>query len=283
MAHVKGLSEPDILELSNGVWSDAFMNFIKWSQGKAPLEPALASVAKYFKAEAVCLSRIKRTNSNARIVQIVDGSSDPAKPKLNQSFAKAALGDVADHLKQGATVMMSDTRAHGFPDKNVDYWMLRRGVVDIGFICLEAENGTRDILEFHFAGNSMAVWIARSAQISTKLADVYKGRHAGLIEKHILRDKSVACGGKHGRPTIMAPNNPACLTRSEWRLCMLVACGLSREGVAKELGVTDNTIRTHLRNIYGKTGYTTFHELALKLVGPDEQRNLPDAINIDAA
>lgn len=283
MTRVKVLREPNSFEFSRGIRTDAFMSFIQWSQGQAALTPALQSINKFMGADAVCLSRQQRTKSIARVVDVIDRNCDPGRPKLRQPFAHAAFGKSTYHLRQGASVLLSDIANYRRLEESLDIWKHRRGIVDIGFICLEAGHGTRDILEFHFTRNSTAVWTAEATRTGAFLADVYKGRRSGLVEKQILQRKGPSRGSEHASPAIMAPNNPACLTRSEWRLCVLIACGLSREGIAQELGVTDNTIRTHLRNVYSKTGITTFHELALKLVGPEEQRNLPDTFSIDAA
>ena len=56
-------------------------------------------------------------------------------------------------------------------------------------------------------------------------------------------------------------NNPARLTRSEFRLCMLVQEGGLPDKVADVLQISKSTFRSHLRSIYSKTGVTGHVEL----------------------
>ncbi len=51
-----------------------------------------------------------------------------------------------------------------------------------------------------------------------------------------------------------APFDPATLTPRERRVVELLAAGLSNKEIARELSLSDNTIKTHLANVYGKLG-----------------------------
>ncbi|MGB5865475.1 MAG: helix-turn-helix transcriptional regulator [Sulfitobacter sp.] len=53
---------------------------------------------------------------------------------------------------------------------------------------------------------------------------------------------------------ILGATNPYGLSRSEFRVCRLLASGLKPLLIAQELGVSIATVRTHLKNIYAKTG-----------------------------
>lgn len=54
-------------------------------------------------------------------------------------------------------------------------------------------------------------------------------------------------------------------------MCLLLGRGLSVTGVAEELAVTETTVRSHLRNIYAKTGTSGLAELVFALL-----RSRPD-------
>ncbi len=56
-------------------------------------------------------------------------------------------------------------------------------------------------------------------------------------------------------------SNPAGLSRAEFRVCLLLSRGLSVKAVSEELGLSDNTVRSHLRTIYSKTETASLPEL----------------------
>ncbi len=258
-------------------WTETLLLFVKAVQGRQPIATALDALAAYFDASAVCLSRRERGRIPLRVVQIVDHISDPRKPKLLHSFYTEVVGDTLLVLKSGTAVSMSETK-HGRPENSSEFssWLLRRNISDIGIICLGSEDGAHDFLEFHFSGPVSQRWQQAKDSIGKVLAEVFHGRKPGLLE-HILMSQPNGLkplGYETESNAILAPENVHGLTRSEWRLCILIGNGFSRDGAAKELNVTSNTIRTHLRNIYDKTGHASFHELALRLVTADEQRYL---------
>ena len=55
------------------------------------------------------------------------------------------------------------------------------------------------------------------------------------------------------------------LTQREKDVLQLLAQGKSRSDIAKELIVTPNTIKTHIRNLYSKLGVHSSEEL-LKMI-----------------
>jgi DNA-binding CsgD family transcriptional regulator len=267
----------------SGTWIKTLLDFVKWSQGQQPLGPALDGLARYLDASAICLARRDRTKPAIRVLQTVDYNKDPRKPQLRQSFAHEVLGVHLDSLKEGVALLQSETlSAHGQCDPVLDHWMLRRGVTDIAFLCIGSHNGIRDIIEIHFITAVTRNWRSDSALIVKSLTEVHAGRRPGLIEQQFL-DRSQGEKGALEDGPLLAPENSAGLTRTEYRLCLLIANGLSRSGAAREMRVTENTIRTHLRNIYAKTGHQTFHDLARRLVGAAEQRALGFAVSERAA
>lgn len=53
---------------------------------------------------------------------------------------------------------------------------------------------------------------------------------------------------------ILSPRNPFGLTRAELGVCHQLLDGLGAQAIAEKLDVSMPTVRTHLRNIYAKTG-----------------------------
>ena len=281
MRRATPLYDPENRSPIMGNWVETLLDFVKWTQAKQPLEAVLGSLARHFGAEAICFARRDRTKPGVRTLTICDGNSDTRRPRLGQSYASLLLGTRLDGLKAGAAVYCSEaTQDIEDPEPELVQWAARRGITEILILCLESQNGVRDIIELHFSSPCQKCSYAEVEAIAKSLTEVYAGRRPGLIQQELLSG-SPARRSDHvtsEAQQILAPENPAGLTRAEWRLCFLVAKGLSRSGVADEMQVTENTIRTHLRAIYAKTGYETFHDLALRLVSPREQQALCNAV-----
>lgn len=73
-------------------------------------------------------------------------------------------------------------------------------------------------------------------------------------------------GTDRGLKSILSAENPARLSRAEYRVCLKLSRGRTLESVQFELGVTRATVRTHLRNIYAKTNTTSQPELISRLL-----------------
>lgn len=68
---------------------------------------------------------------------------------------------------------------------------------------------------------------------------------AKVIKKLLERDNSESMDEK-------CPAGTVSLTGREVEILKLISKGLSNSEIAEELGVTNNTIKTHIKNIYGK-------------------------------
>ena len=56
------------------------------------------------------------------------------------------------------------------------------------------------------------------------------------------------------------------MTRREKEILRLLCDGLSRKEICDELGITINSVKTHLANILSKTGYESVAKLAIYAV-----------------
>ncbi|MEC8795400.1 MAG: helix-turn-helix transcriptional regulator, partial [Pseudomonadota bacterium] len=80
------------------------------------------------------------------------------------------------------------------------------------------------------------------------------------------------------QPAIAAPilsyENPCRLSRAEYRVCLMLSRGLSKPQIQSELAITNSTMRTHLRNIYAKTGTTGQSDLIYALMSAEPATHL---------
>lgn len=74
---------------------------------------------------------------------------------------------------------------------------------------------------------------------------------AGALSQ-VWRDRVIYNTGK--ADNILSIDNPCGLTRSETRVCYALKEGMSPTKIADDFGIGIATVRTHLSNIYAKTG-----------------------------
>ena len=66
---------------------------------------------------------------------------------------------------------------------------------------------------------------------------------------------------------ILGFQNPARLSRAEFRVCLLLAEGASNAGICAALSLSESTVRSHVRTICIKTGAADREELVARLRG----------------
>lgn len=258
-------------------WTETILTFVKWCQGRSDIRSNLSVIANYFHAEAAGLSRWNCGNKSLRVAGIVNPHSDYSYPGKHSGLADVVCGSLVDSIKPGAGILLSEI-LDGQPvmDAALKQYLFRHDLADIGIICIAANGQTRDFIELHFRSDKLRNWGSVNQLEAPSLADIFSGRKQGLMLSALLhgsRQISVAKRTSFSED-LLSDHNPANFTRSEWKICALIASGLSRDGIAKELSIKASTIQTHLRNIYAKTGYDTFHALALHLVSPAERMHL---------
>ncbi len=261
--------------------TDTLLEFVKWCQGRGDTQSTLKSIGAYFGAEVVGFSRWNGDKKTLRLASVCEVGCVRHNSRLQKSYADVVCGDYIDSLKPGAAVLLSELNDKApVADPSLAQWMFKRNIRDVGIVCLGKRNQNHDLLELHFGAGARRSSSDAHEILTRSLAEVYAGRREGLMLGLLVgatRRAKLTDGSTGGNQQLLSLANPAGLTRKEWQVCALVANGLSRERVAKELAVKPSTVQTHLRNIYAKSGFERFHELALHLVSPEERVHLANA------
>jgi len=71
---------------------------------------------------------------------------------------------------------------------------------------------------------------------------------------------------------ILGPDNPARLSRSEFRICAMIREGMMTKSIAEQLGIRTTTLRSHLHSIYSKTGTSCQVDLLHRLSASARER-----------
>jgi len=248
---------------------NAIASWYECTQGTTDVRTALTNLAQSMGCEAVALSRLSRdAHSETRSVSADLLQSRAPLPRLGRSFARAVLGRYLDCTREGSIWLASMVDED--PDPALDEFQSRRRLAELAVIPLSVDERNLDFLELHFpraldhAGHAILNMTAET------LVRSWRNRKPGLMTEAILRsrptEETVA-----DRAPILSFENPARLSRAEFRVCMYLSRGYSNEGARRELGISRSTLRTHLRNIYQKTETSGQSELIYRLLQPVHQ------------
>ena len=252
--------------------------------GSMPLDEALGGLAQAISADLCILSRDARSEGKPRIVADFDiGKSDRHNDQVRRAFAPDVLGEYYGKMRRGASWFLSDHQEDlGFESTSgLSSWRLSRGIVDIVVVGLETTALQQDYLEFHFTHALGREDKEELEALLPTLVRAWAGRKTGLVTQAQMDDRMVLAraSAKANRLKPDAPllgtSNPAKLSRAEFRVCLLLSRGLSVKGLTDELGLSEATVRSHLRSIYSKTNVSGLPELVYRILssGTDAQQS----------
>lgn len=235
--------------------------------GCAPFRDALSGLAAAINGEAAAICRVSTGKGRASGSIFFDRNAGGRNgPQLERSFARSVLGSYLDKAKPGLIwyKSMSDEEA----DPVLDRFHTARKLVELAVIPLSSGKQHTDFLELHFATRPGAVQQALLNIISGTLVRTWTNRSPGLYAEACLKEQRAA-RAEEVQAHLLSMDNPAQLSRAEYRVCVLLSKGQPAKRVQSDLGISKSTLRTHLRNIYAKTRTRNMSELVYQLVSVD--------------
>lgn len=248
--------------MDDGGMIEAIAYWCECLQGQTPLRAGLKKIASGIGAEAIALSRMARKGAGAtRAVTCDIRGEATARDRLERSYAGCVLGRYVGNPKAGTLWFNSMCETDG--DPALANFHRRRRLSELVVIPLAVDDKTVDFLELHFRERLSPAHHAMLNMMLTTLTRTWARRSSGLFSEVILQPSDDA--DTAGQP-ILSAGNPARLSRAEYRVCHLLSRGLSTKAVRTELGISSSTLRTHLRNVYAKTGTTSQSELLYQIL-----------------
>lgn len=133
-------------------------------------------------------------------------------------------------------------------------WRARPEIKEVLIIILETTVVQVDAIEMWFDSSVDPDPDMPDALIARALADGWSMRSPGLIARAIRTyGRPRAQSYQDNSSAILGAQNRCGLSRSERRVCQLLAAGEKAKDIAEVLEISIPTVRTHLRNIYAKT------------------------------
>ncbi len=257
--------------------------------GAMPLSEALQSLADGFGAESAALSRHLKTEDRPRTVATSDRrESDPDLPALPRALACDVLDYLYDKARASTLWFLSDhlDDVQWQASHSLTNWQSLREVEEIVVIVLASNAQQSDYVEFHFTRLLERSEKLEFESLLPTIVRSWAGRKTGLVTQtrmdvRVARARAaVEADRLMWDAPILGMSNPANLSRAEFRVCLLLSRGLSVKGVTDELGLTEATVRTHLRSIYSKTETSSLAELLYRILSAGVEES---AVGLPAA
>lgn len=217
-----------------------------------------------FHADTVQVERQMRSIDRLRVVARQEKSSGKLFARPPRSFVSALLGDIVHSTNPGSLFVLTEVSS----DLDIKDSLDRFGLREVAVVSLCNESEYSDFLELHFERPLLQHNRQLLEMLGSVLSQSWRDRRSGVVEA-LLSKNPFPTAQERGTDdgNILGGHNPAGLTRSEFRVCLLVQEGRLPDELAEILNVSKSTFRTHLRSIYFKTGVSGHVELVHLLHG----------------
>lgn len=254
---------------------------VTWSEalnGKISLQEALVDLATGLGAEVATIVRTQLSDQKPVRIAACDLAKDAAgRRPLRRSFADAFFGAPILHARAASMWVASAHLDDATGDPSLQEWQAARRLKEFLVLIMAAGPNTRDHIELHFRDPLAPEAEALLQAMLPDMARVWSSRKVGLITRTMLNHRSNdQWEFRHAtRVRILGSDNPLRLSRAEFRVCLLLSQGLVIQAVVRELGLSEPTIRTHLRNIYAKVSCGSLAELVFQLMESNTRQDSP--------
>lgn len=234
--------------------------------GTASLSAAFSDLCEGLGAQAGLLLRTRRTDGYQQRIALHDpGAEKSCGRPLRLSLSTSVFGDALEGARAGT--IWHEGEAAQPTDPFLKEFQTVRGFREFCVLVLSSGPLERDHIELHFRDPRSARVHAALATVLPTMARTWAARQIGVVAQELTHRKVDTATAA----PILGTTNPARLSRSEYRICLCLSRGLSVKGAAEELGITEPTVRSHLRSIYAKTQTASQSELLFQLIAPRQQ------------
>lgn len=259
----KGGAGTPALAAAFPLWVEATSAWCAAIRDEVALETALTELLAAAGAEAGMIVRTRRQDGHQYRLALSDRMAAGAMP-LRQSYAAQAFGHHLEYARVGTVWVQS--ACDPVEAETLANFQESRQLRDLVVLVLSSGPSLRDHIELHFRHPVDPDMQGLFGGVMTVLARNWAGHNLTLDARPLAGPATLSrMPARQEMPNMLAPSNPARLSRAEFRVCLLLSRGLSVQGVCDALELTEATIRSHLRNIYAKSGAAGLVELVYLL------------------
>lgn len=258
-----GLGGQESAKLADFGMIGAVAQWCECLHGKSTLQRSLLMMATGIDAEAAAIVRYGRSGSAEGVALTWDAAPvDTRGGRLDRGFARALLGEYFDAARPGSLwyrSMLDDVSA------DLRDFHAARVLRELVVIPLEVNDRHVDTVELHFADKPRNFQQMLLNSLAPVVAQTWANRAQGLFTEAALHRAEQKREPARGVP-VLSSENPARLSRAEYRVGLMLSRGMTSDEVKAALDIQESTLRTHLGNLYAKTGASSLSELVFLLV-----------------
>jgi len=226
--------------------------------GRGSVEAALQQIGAAAGAQIVRLLQVSEAPHRKLCLASadLDGQEDryppPAElcdPLLRAGIAHGRVASVWAYSKAVDNLVV-------IPSLRIRRWVEARGIVEILCIVLTTEEAGTYFLELSFRADPGGAVTNLVEAMAPALSEGWARRDPDVLPSMRRAGLAVVSAQTAPQKPILADSNPAGLTRAEFRICALLAEGHAARDIPAEIGISEATLRSHLRSIYAKTETT---------------------------
>ncbi len=232
------------------------------------LRDALEALMQSVRADAAVLSRWLQKGSQTRYITRCDAQSGKLGSTPPVSYAEAVLHGCMMSAKPGSVWTWSDvTDCNAFEPHQPALRNVPNDLIEVVVCPLELTSGYMDCLELHFRHKPAQHNLDLLVNLLGAFANCWKRRKPGLITKKVAQNQrpTRARSRQEHQMPLLGIENPAKLSRSEFRVCTLLREGMTVNVIAENLSIGPATVRSHLSSVFSKTGASNQVELIHRL------------------
>ncbi|MEM9392893.1 MAG: helix-turn-helix transcriptional regulator [Pseudomonadota bacterium] len=251
-------------------------------QGEPDLAPVLSDFAALLDASSARLLRYEGDKAAWRTVcEAVPGRS--THTVQTKSHAAQLLADHRNDAAVGTVWSFSRMHAEDDPARlaHIEERLEVEGLADVAIVVLQRQGPLLDILEFQFGNRLLEMNENLLVSLAPEVSRNWCARRSGTFHRMIAR-YSWGRGSARQCPTsydILGAHNPCSLSRSEFRVCVLLSQGLLPKQIATQLQIRLCTVRSHLTSIYAKTETSGQLDLMHRLYAANAQNGPADSFD----
>ncbi|WP_216600411.1 helix-turn-helix transcriptional regulator [Ruegeria sp. HKCCD4318-2] len=239
------------------------MEWTKAVNNNGSLLKAAKMLMHLLNADALLVVRASKNERKIKHIArccIQQGKIWPSQP---QTQAELIFGAIISTAKQGSVWKLTDTMLSGTEPKSRYEYHKPEGLVEVIVIPLEKYETHIDFIELHYSVSPLCSDLDLLAILTSTLSNGWRNRLPGMISARTERPRSHRLVGGSGDENvpILDPQNPAALSRSEFRVCAMLREGMTVKFISENLSVGPATVRSHLSSIFSKTGASNQVEL----------------------
>jgi DNA-binding CsgD family transcriptional regulator len=254
-------------------------------QGEGAFRDCLAELSGIFDARIVRVLRICERSGRQRTIASLDRGAPQGERPLTLSLGPVLFAAARAPVRLGTvwTLNELDGAPRDILGERALRWMGDRGIRQVAAIPLDRTDIELDAIELYFSKPLPDDLRANLEIVAATAMHAWRRRRKGRIARLLRATPAIA--ERMAQPLMpaaispLSSSNPFNLTAAEMRICGLLQGGHSSASVMGNLQISEPTLRTHLRNIYAKTGTRGQVDLVRVLLGDPSSGILPDAVS----